>query len=45
MPSDAAEADRLYALPLEEFTAARDARAARLRSAGVAEYTPKRRAS
>jgi hypothetical protein len=37
MPSDAAEADRLYALPLEEFTAARDALAARLRSAGEAD--------
>ena len=31
------EGDRLYALPLEEFTAARDALAARLRSAGDAQ--------
>ena len=34
--TDEAESDRLYALPLEEFTAARDALAGRLRSAGDA---------
>ena len=34
--TDEAESDRLYGLPLEEFTPARDALAARLRSAGDA---------